>query len=39
MAGSLMLLPEADFVAWTKSPKAEATSLTELISITCKKNE
>jgi hypothetical protein len=33
--GSVMLLPEAALVAWIKSPKAEATSLTALISITC----
>ena len=36
MAGSLMLLPEADLVAWIRSPRAEATSLTELINITYK---
>ena len=35
MAGSWIFFPEADFVDCIKSAKADATSLTALISMTC----
>ena len=37
--GSSEFFPDADLVAWIKSPNAEATSLTAFISITYQNNE